>query len=289
MTALETTKESAPSVAALATATHDPKSSLRALLEKSKPSFAAVLPRHLTPDRLLKLAMAAVSKDTKLLTCTQTSILQAVMTSAELGLEPNTPLGLGYILPFRNAQTGQNEATFIVGFKGLVRLAYQSGEVESWYAETIYERDRYLVRLGSEPRLDHEPCMSGDRGGPVAFYSVVKFKGSAERAFLIMTKADIEKIRARSKQPNGPAWSGSYDEMAKKTVMRRHSKVLPLSEEKITHALQTQATAEAGEVVDFDLVEVLEAAPAPTPAPSATATLKDKLKAEEAATKQVGV
>lgn len=234
------------------------QNNLKKLLDapNMKAALAAVLPRHLTPERMCKIALAATSRQPELLVCTADSIIKTILVAAELGLEPNTPLGLSYIVPFRDKTSGRTEATLIPGYKGLIRLGYQSGELEFWRAIVIHEKDEWKLRLGDRPRLHHIPYSGGeDPGVPVGFYSLVKFKGKdGGYDFEFMTTPEIERIRRMSKAANSPAWTGSYEEMGKKTVMRRHAKRLPLSSDRLAKALELQAASEDGSMPDFSAI-----------------------------------
>ena len=90
--------------------------------------IAKALPSVMTPDRFTRMMLSAVSATPKLAECTPKSFLGAMMNAAQLGLEPNTPLGQAYILPYSNK--GVMEAQFQIGYKGLIDLAYRSGEVD---------------------------------------------------------------------------------------------------------------------------------------------------------------
>lgn len=225
--------------------------SIQSLLDKSKTSIMAVLPRHVTIDKFMRMVVAAVSKTPELLDCTPRSIVLAAAQAAALGLEPNSPLGLAFLVPFKK------QAQFIPGYKGLIRLAYNSGEVNWIQARVIHERDTYELDYGTEQRLVHRPFIGGDAGPMVGAYSVVEMKGGA-KLFEFMSLAEIDAIRKRSQSAGSGPWVTDFEEMAKKTVLRRHTKTLPLSEEKLMRALEHQAMAESGNGPDFSDVNVID-------------------------------
>lgn len=253
--------------------------SLRTLFEKSKGSFAAVMPRHLTPDRLLKITLSAASRTPALLDCTPESILLAVMQCANLGLEPNTPLGLAYLIPFDNTKTRKKECQFIPGYRGLVKLAHQSGEIADLRSRIVYAGDQFRVEYGLVEKLEHVPVMSSDtKREIIAAYAVAVMKGSNIPHMEVMTRAEIDAIRARSKSGNGGPWVSDFGEMARKSCVRRLCKSLPLSVE-MGVALNAQAIAESGDAPDFgDLAELVGAGELPPP--SATDEMKAKLAAQ---------
>ena len=151
-----------------------------------------------------------------------------MMNSAQLGLEPNTPLGQAYLIPYKNH--GTLEAQFQIGYKGLIDLAYRSGQVKTIYAEAVYENDEFEYELGLNPKLVHKPAIK-DRGDVIYYYAVFKLTNGGE-GFTVMSKDDIERHKNRfSKAANAgfSPWSTNYDEMAKKTVIKKVLKYAPLS------------------------------------------------------------
>ena len=199
----------------------DPRiSTVKGLLERAAPSFAQVLPKHLSPNRLVRIAIASVAKTPELLGCNQQSLLQAVMQAAELGLEPGSALGEAYLVPFKGV------VTMIPGYRGLISLARRSGQIEDIEAHVVYERDRFTHVKGTSMRLDHEPSLEADRGQIVAAYAMGWVKGSSRPHVEVMTRAEIDRIAKNS----GP-WRDHYSEMARKTVVRRLVKYLPMSVE----------------------------------------------------------
>lgn len=265
-----------------------PLDTLRGLFEKAKPSIAGVLPKHLTPEKITKLVLSAASRTPDLLECTPHSILLAVMQSAALGLEPNTPTQQAYLIPYWNSKTKKKECQFIPGYRGLITLAVQSGEILSVQARAVYEKDYFEVEYGLDERLVHKPAM-GDRGKLVAVYSVAKF-ANGSKTFEVMTREEVDVIRANTKAKFGP-WVDHFDEMAKKTVIRRHSKVMPMNPEKterFTKALEHQGRAEQGIGPDFsDMIDVLPQAVAeigPSEQPQPQLSRGDALAAQLGAT-----
>jgi recombination protein RecT len=246
--------------AAMVTGSKEAFANLRDLFTRQKGAIAALLPKHLPPDKVIKLVLSAASRTPDLLECDANSILLAAMQSAALGLEPNTPLQQAYLVPYWNKKTGRKEAQFIPGYRGLITLAIQSGEIRSVQARAIYEKDSYSVRYGLDETIEHTPFLGGDRGPLVAVYSVAVFANGA-KTFDFMTRDEVERIKAASKAKVGP-WVDHFDEMAKKTVIRRHSKVMPLSpekSEKFVRALVHQGRAEANDAPDYG--DVIDAAP----------------------------
>ena len=209
-----------------------PIDTVRAALEKMKPQLAMALPRHLTPDRLVRVAMTAAQNTPKLLECDRTSVYAAVVTCAQLGLEPDGVLGQAYLIPYGD------KVQFIPGYKGLISLARNSGEVVSIGAHEVCERDEFRFAFGLHEDLHHVPAR-GDRGEITHFYAIARFRDGGHH-WDVMTREEVDTIRdnsqgyrtakrfAKNGAINSP-WAQHYVEMGKKTVIRRIAKYLPLS------------------------------------------------------------
>lgn len=215
--------------------------SIRNLFEKSRKQMEMALPKHLTADRLLRVAMTSIQRTPKLLECTQQSLLACVMTCAQLGLEPDQFLGQAYLIPYGKT------CTLIPGYRGYIALARRSGELQTLSAQVVYSKDYFELQYGVEDTLTHKPALN-DRGEPIGAYCVFKYKDGGY-SFDWMSKEDIEKIRKRSKAANEGPWVTDWDEMAKKTVIRRHVKLAPMSIEFQT-AVALEERAMAGESQD---------------------------------------
>lgn len=242
----------------------DKQNTIKDLFEKAKPSIAAVLPKHMTPDRLLKIALSATSRTPSLLACTPQSLLLAVMQGAELGLEVGGLLGEAYLVPFKDT------AQLIPGYKGLIKLARNSGELKTIEAHVVRARDTFEVEFGLENKLTHKPCLDGDPGDIVCVWAIARYKDGAYQVE-VMTRAEIDAVRARSKAANDGPWATDYAEMAKKTVLKRLLKTAPLSAElkrAVEHeeAIEQQQPSPVIDVQVFDeALPSAEAAPGPAP------------------------
>lgn len=243
---------------------------LRSMLEPRMDSLRAILPRHVTPDRLMKTLLIAVNRQPDLLLCTQESILESISRSAELGLDISGTLGEGYLVPFNNKikakrQDGTVEekwakqALFIPGYRGLVKLARQSGELKSVDCDVVYEKDEFEFERGMSPKCRFVPNFrEKDRGAVLGAYVVFMLTdGAVQMDF--MTKAEIEKVRQKSKAKDSLMWTDHWNEGAKKTVIRRGSKLLPMSSEKFVAAI-----AASDDEFEFD-DRVISVTKAPVP------------------------
>ena len=206
------------------------KKSMQQYIKSMESEIAKALPSVMTPERFTRIVLSAVSVNPQLGSCTPSSFLGAMMTSAQLGLEVNTPLGQAYVLPYRNK--GVLEAQFQLGYKGLIDLAYRSGEVEVIQAHVVYANDEFTCEYGLEPKLTHKPA-DKDRGEPVKVYAVFKTK-SGGYGFEVMSMDDIKRHAAKYSKSYGSdfsPWKTNFEEMAKKTVLKRVLKYAPLKSE----------------------------------------------------------
>lgn len=209
---------------------------IKDLLESYQGDIARALPSVITPERFTRIALTAIINNDKLLASTQASIVGALFVAAQLGLEPNTPLGQAYIIPYKNNKTGALEATFQIGYKGILDLAHRSGELKSVQAHTVHEKDHFEYELGLDPKLKHIPA-DGDRGKIKYVYAVYHLK-SGGYGFEVMSVADIERHRKTfSKAANSDAWVKTWDAMAKKTVILKALKYAPMKSDFIQAAV----------------------------------------------------
>jgi recombination protein RecT len=233
---------------------------IRELLQKSRRQMEMTLPKHLTADRLMRVAMTSIQKTPKLLECTPQSLLACVMTCAQLGLEPDQFLGQAYLVPFGNV------CTLIPGYRGYIALARRSGEMQTVSAQVVHENDDFELQYGIEDKLNHKPALNGDRGKAIGAYCVFKYKDGGY-SFDFLPLEEIEKVRARSKAAGSGPWVTDWEEMAKKTVIKRHAKLAPLSVE-FQRAVALEDRANLGES-QADLLgmddDVIEAESAPDP------------------------
>jgi len=208
-----------------------PIGSLRSMLEKSKSQIQVALPKHMTAERMIRVAMTAVQRQPKLMECTPLSVVGAVVEASQLGLEPDGILGQAYLVPYFNNKTKRTEAQLQPGYRGLIALARRSGEVSTLYAELVYEADKFKVTKGDTPKLRHEPNYAVEaRGKILGAYAVVIYKDGG-KDFEYMPISELEKIRKQSKAAQFGPWQTHPEEMYRKCPIRRLAKRLPLSPE----------------------------------------------------------
>lgn len=198
-------------------------------IESMKGEMARALPRHLNPDRLARIMLTEVRRTPLLARCTPASFGGAIMTCAQLGLEPGVS-GEAYLLPFRNTKKNIYEVQLVIGYQGMAKLFWQSPLARSLDAQAVYEHDEFEYAYGLDPVLLHKPSLAPDRGKAIAYYAVARMSGGGT-AFIVMSPGDIEKIRERSRAKDDGPWKTDYDAMARKTCLRQLFKLLPRSPE----------------------------------------------------------
>ena len=225
-----------------------------------EPAIKKALPSVITAERFSRIALTAISVNPKLAECTPQSFIGALMNAAQLGLEPNTPLGQAYLIPFDNNRkiNGEyvkiSEVQFQIGYKGLIELAYRSGEFTNIYAKEVFENDEFEYEFGLEPVLKHKPA-SGNRGEVIAYYAVFKLTNGGF-GFEVMSKSDIEnhaKKYSKSFGNDKTPWSKNYDEMAKKTVLKKVLKYAPIKAEFAKQVVQDTTITTVKTVVGEDI------------------------------------
>lgn len=193
------------------------------LMMRQRPEIEKALPAHLNSERFLRLVLTEIRRDPSLLDCSPESLLGAMMLAAQLGLEPG-PLGHVYLIPFK----GQVE--FIVGYKGMIDLAYRSGQVKDVAAKIVYEGDLFDFREGTRPYLDHKSAGPPAERERVACYAVARLK-SGGTPFVVTYPEDWAAAKKRSaagSKGKGP-WVTDESAMIRKTAVRRLAAFVPQS------------------------------------------------------------
>ncbi|MGL4819498.1 MAG: recombinase RecT [Bacilli bacterium] len=197
---------------------------MQLLLKKMEAEIAKALPKHVESERFQRVALTAFNSNPALQQCDPTSFLAAMMTSAQLGVEPNTPLGQAYLIPY-----GKN-VQFQLSYKGMIDLAQRSGQFKTIYAHEVYANDDFDIEYGLDQKIKHKPAMV-NRGEVIGFYAVYKLQNGGE-SFVFMSKDDILTFaQAKSKTFKSGPWQTDFNAMAKKTVIKQLLKYAPLSVE----------------------------------------------------------
>lgn len=221
-----------------------PEDKIGALIQRMAPEIARALPKHVTPERMARVAMTALRTNAKLAACTPVSLIACIMQASQLGLEVNTPLGHAYLIPRKNK--GVEECTLLIGYQGLIELSRRSGQLRAIWAFPVYEGDHFKVTYGLSPMVEHEPRFDAPRD-PKSLkyvYAAARLAETDEPVFVVLTRAEIEGYRKRGASGRGIStpWDSDYEAMSLKTAVRRLYRWLPKSIEMMTAATVDEST-----------------------------------------------
>jgi recombination protein RecT len=224
-----------------------PAEQMAQLIQKMTPELARALPKHMTGDRMARIVLTAIRVNQKLAECTQASFLGCVLSCAVLGLEPNTPLGLAYLIPRKNNKNGGKiECTLQLGYQGMVDLAGRAGA--NVYAYAVRKGDDFRYQLGSDPKIWHVPSEDEMREAqPITHAYSVAVAADGRKNFTVLTLAQIEARRQRSAAANEGPWITDFEAMCCKTAVRAHFRWMPKQTEKGSILAQGVALEEAPE------------------------------------------
>lgn len=248
--ATPTTTKTGEIVPTNGTAAIKPAEQMAQLIQKMTPELARALPKHMTGERMARIVLTAIRVNPKLAECSQASFLGCVLSCAVLGLEPNTPLGLAYLIPRMNRKVSPNrlECTLQLGYQGMVDLAGRAGA--NVYAYAVRKGDDFRYQLGSDPNIFHVPSEADDRMSmPITHAYAVAVAQDGRRNFTVLTLAEIEARRARSPSSNDGPWVTDFEAMCCKTAVRAHFRWMPKSTEKaniLAHGVGLEEAAENG-------------------------------------------
>ncbi|WP_082080232.1 recombinase RecT [Cupriavidus basilensis] len=230
----------------------NPVASFSNFLEKFKPQMALALPKHLTADRMARLAVTAFSTTPKLQECEPKSILGAIMTASTLGLEINVD-GQGFLVPYGRT------CTFVPGWKGLVDLVSRSGRATVWTG-AVFEGDDFDYALGDSPFIRHKPGEENDPDKLTHVYAVGRVNGSQLPVIEVWTIKKIWKHRDKYNKQGGKHYSFRDPEMyARKIPLLQVLKYMPKSIE-LSNAVALSAAVDEGKhaVIEGDFVTVTD-------------------------------
>lgn len=222
------------------------------MVKALEPEIKRALPAVLTPERFTRMALSAINSTPKLAECTPMSFIAALMNAAQLGLEPNTPLGQAYLLPYKNK--GVLECQFQIGYKGVIDLAYRTGQIQMIQAQAVRESDYFEYQYGLEPKLIHRPG-DGARGEVTFIYGMFRLTNGGY-GFEVSNKADMDAFAEKYSKSYGSRyspWTENYEDMAKKTVIKRALKYAPISSD-LQKALSSDETIKT--VLSVDMSEI---------------------------------
>ena len=208
-----------------------PAVEFRGQFERMAPEIGSALPPHIPVERFMRVVLTAVNGNPDLLGADRRSLFEASMKAAQDGLLPDGRDGALVVYNTKVKEDGKDrwikKVQWMPMIGGILKKVRNSGELLSISAHVAYENDEFTYVLGDEEKIEHKPAV-GDRGLPVLVYAIAKTKdGGIYRE--VMTIADIEKVRNVSRAKDSGPWKDWWDEMSRKTVLRRLAKRLPMS------------------------------------------------------------
>jgi len=213
-----------------------------------------------TFERLMSTLVSCIHKKPGLLLCTPNSLFQSIVRAAQMGLEIDSPLGHAYLVPFAQ------QVQLIIGYKGLITLAYRDPHLVSLSAHAVGANDEFDYQLGTNPYIRHKPDLKQWTLEPetlVAVYAVAKLRNGGEMIEIVPGRV-IEQLCTDqiAKHKGESPWRYHFGAQARKTAIRRISNLLPKSADDSVRqwyeALEHERRTEEGQVTDA--VELPESA-----------------------------
>lgn len=206
-----------------------PMDEFKTQLTMQTAELAGMLPPHVNVERFKRIVLTAVAMNPDLLGADRRSLFIACHKAAADGLVPDAREAVLVIY--------KGLVQYQPMYQGLLKVVRNSGDLASISAHVVREKDRFSYTLGDDEKIIHSPFLGGDAGATLAVYAIATTKDGA-RYRDVMSRDEVEKVRKSSRAPNSPAWVNWWDEMAKKTVLRRLSKILPKSTDREVDQLE---------------------------------------------------
>lgn len=219
-------------------------------MTKYKDQIELALPKHLSADRMIRVAMTMMSKNALLQKCPANKLFGSIIQSLQLGLEPDNGLGHSWILPYKNFQASKElgydvyDPQLIIGYQGMNELAFRSGMIKSLHGDIVYKQDTFDFAYGSGAFLKHKPTAEDTTLADWTCVYAYAELSNGGTVFIVLKKSDVLAAMARSmSKGNFGPWKSDFVQMAIKTAYRRLFKKLPKSPE-IATALKLNGLAE---------------------------------------------
>lgn len=224
-------------------------------LDESAQSLIELLPDEAAARRFRQVVVQALMKNPDLLDCTPSSVVRSVFEAAAMGLEPTGAYGGAHLVPY-NVKVGdryEKQAQLIPDYRGVIQMVTRPdrngrpSDVLSIEARVVKEDDEFTYEEGSDAWVKHVPSLAPDRSTKVTthVYAIARLRASGNPMHDVMDRAAVERIQKRGKERGFSPWSSDWDEMAKKTVIKRLSKVLPVRPEVRSILLREDELAES--------------------------------------------
>jgi len=226
----------------------------------------------MTEREFMVVTLNSIKKVPKLLECDRKTLIAAILTSAELGLPPNTPLGLSYILPYnRKVKVGNQwthvlEAQWQPGYQGLLEVVLRNPRVESIDSGIVYSNETWVFNKGLRDPFSHTPLPPSKRGEPVGAYAIAWLKDSVKPKVVFLYKEEIDMFKKISQGANSEysPWNSDEKDPAKwmwrKTCIKQLIKELPKTKEMARAYVHDNVVEMGGSqtVTEEGTVEVIE-------------------------------
>lgn len=236
---------------AVATRQTGPAPTLAQMINGLKPELAKALPRHVSVDRIARVAITAIRRNPTLEKCTPESFLGALITASQLGLEVNTPAGEAWLIPYGR------ECTFVLGYQGIVKLFHQSPQAKHIDAQVVYEGDEFDFAYGLDPYLIHKPSRAADRRkGRITHYYAVATTNTGGSAFAVLSPDEVKELRGGKVGPSGNI-ADPMHWMERKTVLKQALKLAPKTVE-LTVAIDADEKVRTNYTANLDAIETTE-------------------------------
>ena len=240
-----------------------PQKQMAGMLQKMLPEIKKAVGKTMTPERFSRIALSLFNGNPQFWEASPTSFLSALMQSAQCGLEPNTVLGEAYVIPYKNTKQGITEISFQVGYKGILKMALNTGEYEAIYAHEVRDNDEFSYEYGLNKNLIHKPADIPSTK-VTHYYAVYKLKNGGFD-FVVWSRERVEQhakdfsknYMFKGQVNKNSVWAKNFDSMAKKTVLIDVLKYAPKSVE-MAKALDLDYKSEAKEekISNFGYVDV---------------------------------
>lgn len=204
-------------------------------MKRHQRDFEMVVPKHLSPERVMRMAIAACKRNPQLMKCWMPSVVGGCLEAAALGLEINTPLHHAYLVPIKNNKTMRTEAELWIGYEGYIELMYKHPKVVSIFFNVVYERDSFRYQYGKNEDIEHFECEEMERGEITHFYAYAVLRDEGFR-FVVVPKVEADRVRdeyseAYKADRKESPWATDYVAMGCKTALRKLQKFVPKSAE----------------------------------------------------------
>ena len=200
-------------------------------ITKREAEIGSMLPRHVSKERFIASAIAAVKQTPGLLECTPRSLFSAITKSAQDGLLPDGREG---VITIYNEKQKDNSYEKVAQWNPMTfGLRKRARELDRIIVstQTVSENDHFIWHEGDDPKIEHEPAKLGTPRGPmIGAYAIFRTENGAVLHREVMDKNQIESVQAQSKNPDGLMWKKFTTEAWRKTVVRRGFKTVPCSE-----------------------------------------------------------